>query len=62
MYANLEKNNKVSILFSHVSDYNFLSVNGMAEISQDREGSKNTGTNLWKPGLRKVKNIRAFMC
>ncbi len=36
-YTNLTKNNKVSVLFAHVSDYNFLSINGVAEISDDRE-------------------------
>ncbi|QEC53603.1 general stress protein 26 [Anseongella ginsenosidimutans] len=36
-YTNLERNSKISVLFSHVGDYNFLSVNGIAEISRDGE-------------------------
>ncbi|HRO45148.1 pyridoxamine 5'-phosphate oxidase family protein [Agriterribacter sp.] len=36
-YANLERNHKVSVLFSHVGDYTFLSVNGVAEISRDKQ-------------------------
>ncbi|SFS51369.1 pyridoxamine 5'-phosphate oxidase family protein [Sphingobacterium wenxiniae] len=36
-YRNLQKNNKVSLLYAHVGDYNFLSVNGTAVISQDQE-------------------------
>lgn len=36
-HTNLKNNNRVSVLFSHVSDYNFLSVNGTAEISTDQE-------------------------
>ncbi|SEW53482.1 pyridoxamine 5'-phosphate oxidase family protein [Chitinophaga arvensicola] len=36
-YANLKVNDKISILFSQVSDYNFLSLNGVAEVSQDKE-------------------------
>lgn len=36
MYKNLQGNNKVSILFSHIADYNFLSINGLAEISTDK--------------------------
>lgn len=36
-FKNLQDNNNVSVLFSQPSDYNFLSINGTAEISQDRE-------------------------
>jgi len=36
-YANLQHSDKVSIMFSHVGDYNFLSVNGTATISKDKE-------------------------
>jgi len=36
-YTNLKNNNKVSVLFSHVGDYNFLSINGTAEISEDKD-------------------------
>ncbi|WP_262250347.1 pyridoxamine 5'-phosphate oxidase family protein [Parapedobacter soli] len=36
-YANLKKNNKASVLFSHVGDYNFLNVNGVAEITNDKQ-------------------------
>ncbi|MET3731314.1 pyridoxamine 5'-phosphate oxidase family protein [Moheibacter stercoris] len=35
-YQNLEKNKNVSILFSDTSNFNFLSLNGQAEISQDQ--------------------------
>jgi general stress protein 26 len=33
---NILKNNKVSLLYGHPGDYNFLSINGIAEISQDQ--------------------------
>lgn len=36
-YKNLQGDNKISVLFSHVGDYNFLSINGIAEISKDKE-------------------------
>ncbi len=36
-HQHLLNNPKLSILYAHVGDYNFLSVNGVAEISQDRE-------------------------
>lgn len=36
-YKNIRSNDKVSVLFSHVGDYNFLSINGIAEISKDKE-------------------------
>ncbi len=36
-YRNLQKNNKASLLYSHVGDYNFLSINGTTEISRDKE-------------------------
>lgn len=36
-HRNLVKNNKVSLLYSHVGDYNFLSIDGTAEISQNKE-------------------------
>src|SRR5690606_20284529 len=35
-HKNLQKNNKVSLLYAHVGDYNFLSLNGTAEISRDQ--------------------------
>ncbi|WP_298647973.1 pyridoxamine 5'-phosphate oxidase family protein [uncultured Proteiniphilum sp.] len=35
-YQNLQNNNKVSLLYAHVGDYNFLSINGTAEISKDQ--------------------------
>ncbi|WP_118975288.1 pyridoxamine 5'-phosphate oxidase family protein [Taibaiella koreensis] len=34
-FQNLQKNDKVSLLFSDTRDYNFLSVNGVAEVSRD---------------------------
>ncbi len=36
-HSNLMNDNKVSVLFSHVGDYNFLSINGVAEVSEDKE-------------------------
>lgn len=35
-HQHIDKNNKVSLLYSNVSNYNFLSINGVAEISQDQ--------------------------
>lgn len=35
-YQNLQANQHVSILYSDIKAYNFLSVNGIASISQDR--------------------------
>lgn len=34
-YKNLQRDKKISILFAHVGDYNFLSINGIATISRD---------------------------
>ncbi len=34
-YKNLQRDKKISILFAHVGDYNFLSINGIAAISRD---------------------------
>lgn len=36
-HQNLQQNNKISLLYAHVGDYNFLSINGTAEISTDRQ-------------------------
>lgn len=36
-HSNLTRNNKLSIYFSHVTDYTFLSLNGTGEISRDQE-------------------------
>lgn len=36
-HRNLVKNNKISLQYAHVGDYNFLSIDGTAEISQDKE-------------------------
>lgn len=35
-YKNLQKNNYISVLYSDISTYSFLSINGIAEISQDK--------------------------
>jgi general stress protein 26 len=35
-YQNLQKNNHISVLYSDTSNYNFLSINGIAEISTDQ--------------------------
>lgn len=36
-FRNLQKNDQVSLLFSDVKSYNFLSINGVAEVSQDAQ-------------------------
>lgn len=36
-FKNLQQNPKVSVLFSHVGDYSFLSIDGLGEISQDKQ-------------------------
>lgn len=35
-FEHLQQNNKVSVQFAHLGDFNFLSVNGQAEISADQ--------------------------
>ena len=35
-HQHIVKNNKVSLLYAHVGNYNFLSINGVAEIYQDQ--------------------------
>ncbi len=35
-HRHLLQNNKVTLLYAHVGDYNFLSINGTAGISQDQ--------------------------
>jgi general stress protein 26 len=35
-YKNLQKSNSISVLYSDISNYNFLSINGVAEISKDK--------------------------
>ncbi|HUH35645.1 MAG TPA: pyridoxamine 5'-phosphate oxidase family protein [Moheibacter sp.] len=35
-YKNLQTNKKLSVLFSHVGDYEILSINGTAEVSSDQ--------------------------
>ena len=35
-YTNLQKSNQISVLYSDISNYNFLSINGVAEVSQDK--------------------------
>ena len=41
----IQQNNKVQLLYSHPGKYNFLSVEGEAEISTDKEKIK----ELWTP-------------
>lgn len=36
-HTHLESNDQVSLLYSDVSDYSFLSINGHAEVSRDQE-------------------------
>ncbi|MBC8984902.1 pyridoxamine 5'-phosphate oxidase family protein [Pedobacter sp. N36a] len=35
-YENLQKSNQISVLYSDISNYNFLSINGIAEVSKDK--------------------------
>lgn len=35
-YQNLQRNKKLSLLYADVSNYNFLSINGTGQISQDK--------------------------
>lgn len=35
-YHNLHKNKAVDVLYSDISNYNFLSISGIAEISEDK--------------------------
>jgi general stress protein 26 len=35
-YQNLQKSNQISVLYSDISNYNFLSINGVAEVSTDK--------------------------
>lgn len=35
-HQHILNNSKVSLLYAHVGDFNFLSINGVAEISQDQ--------------------------
>ncbi len=35
-YENLQKDNHISVLYSDISNYSFLSLNGIAEISTDQ--------------------------
>lgn len=35
-HQHLLKNNKVSLAYAHVGNYQFLSINGVAEVSQDK--------------------------
>lgn len=35
-YHNLQKSQNISVLYSDVSNYNFLSINGIAEVSTDK--------------------------
>lgn len=36
-YQNLQQNKKVSLLYADVSSYNFISINGSAEISMNKD-------------------------
>jgi len=36
-HANLRRNHRVCLLYSDVTNYNFLSINGRAEITQDQD-------------------------
>lgn len=36
-HQNIQKDNQISVLYSDISNYNFLSVNGTAEVSTDKD-------------------------
>lgn len=60
-YENLKFNDKVSVLFSHVDDHEFLSINGTAEISKDQERIDkywNKFVEAWFEKGREDPNIR----
>jgi len=35
-HRNVQRDNRVSLLFADIKDYNFVSINGVAEISEDQ--------------------------
>ena len=45
-YQNLQRNNKLSLLYSDVSNYNFLSIDGTGEISQDKARIEKYWSNI----------------
>lgn len=60
-YKNLQVNNKISVLFSHVGDYEFLSINGIAEITEDKERIEkywNKFVEVWFEKGKEDPNIR----
>lgn len=62
-YNNLKNNSKVSIQFSHVGEYNFLSIDGEAEISQDKERIEkywNKFVEAWFEKGKEDPNIRVM--
>ena len=54
-FKNLQENNKVSVLFSQPSDYNFLNINGTAEISVDQERIEKYWNNFVEAWFEKGK-------
>lgn len=63
MYKNLQASDKVSVLFSHVGDYNFLSINGVTEISSDKariEKYWNKFVEVWFEKGKEDPNIRVL--
>lgn len=36
-HQNIQKNNHLSVLYADINNYNFLSINGTAEVSRDKE-------------------------
>ncbi len=62
-YKNLQNNNKLSLLYSDISNYNFLSINGTAEINRDQsriEKYWNKMIEAWFEKGKEDPNIRVL--
>jgi general stress protein 26 len=62
-YQNLQNNNHISVLYSDVSNYNFLSINGLAEVSRDKariEKYWNKMIEAWFEKGKEDPNIRVL--
>src|SRR5690554_3196650 len=60
-YQNLQKDNHVSALYSDINNYNFLSINGIAEVSTDKGRIEEYWSKMVEAGFEKGKedpNIR----
>lgn len=59
-YKNLQNNKRVSLLYAHVGDYNFLSINGTAEISKDQARIDKYWNNMVESWFEKGKEDPAI--